>query len=353
MFHGFSYLSVLACSRQPLGKDLRFNKDPKRVIPAIEFPLNLGEERIAQEKMWKIQRNSLVSSDTKRISFRECPMNFEKIKPKHIVQKWGWGLLIFGLVATPAGGAGLIFVALGIYLIWAQGPQDYFDKRRKDKVEALESKIQSALANLEKATGAQAFIAYERLESLLTKKRPEGSPSLSKLLESINFDKSRIESKFLGSLTNNSGILFGSVGQKKIRIYQQWVIAGDLGYDFDISTRGNVSVDGSIQLDKNNNKVDMRTATLQLATQEWSHAFKILPDEADEARRILNQLVVLIETLKPQALTAGDIKTMMEKLMSSSGKSPAEKLEELSNLRYQRLLSDQEFESAKSKILGI
>ena len=126
-----------------------------------------------------------------------------------------------------------------------------------------------------------------------------------------------------------------------------------MGYDLDVSTRGNVTVDGSIQLDKNNKKVDMRTATLQLATQEWSHAFKILPDEADEARRILNQLAVLVEQMQPKALTSADVKDLMEKLLANSGKSPAEKLEELSNLRYQRLLTDQEFESAKTKILGI
>jgi hypothetical protein len=65
------------------------------------------------------------------------------------------------------------------------------------------------------------------------------------------------------------------------------------------------------------------------------------------------QLNAIIEQMKPQALSAADLHAAMEKLMSNSGKSPAEKLEELSNLRYQRLLSDQEFEAAKSKILDI
>jgi TM2 domain-containing membrane protein YozV len=62
---------------------------------------------------------------------------------------------------------------------------------------------------------------------------------------------------------------------------------------------------------------------------------------------------LLLGLMKPSATTASDIKELLEKLLSSSGKSPAEKLEELSNLRYQNLLSDQEFELAKSKILGI
>jgi hypothetical protein len=57
--------------------------------------------------------------------------------------------------------------------------------------------------------------------------------------------------------------------------------------------------------------------------------------------------------MKPKVLTAVDMKKAMEDLLDSSAKSPAEKLEELSNLRYQRLLTDQEFEAAKTKILGI
>jgi hypothetical protein len=39
--------------------------------------------------------------------------------------------------------------------------------------------------------------------------------------------------------------------------------------------------------------------------------------------------------------------------MSNSGQPAAEKLKQLSDLRFQRLLSDSEFEAAKAKILGI
>lgn len=291
-------------------------------------------------------------------------MDLGKFKPTHVLQKWGWASLLFGVFAIflvffgaePVSSvliAGFGYIGIGLFLILAKGPQNFLDNRRKNKAEANEKAIDSALSQLEKSTGAKAFIAYEKLESLVNKKRVASSRSLSELLASINFDESRIESRYLGSLANPSAGIFGPAEKRKIRIYQEWVIAGDLGYDFDVSTRGSVTVDGSITFDKKNNRVDTRSATLQLATQEWSHAFKILPDEADEARRILNQLAALIEDLKPKGLTTSDIKDLMEKLLDSSGKSPAEKLEELSNLRYQRLLTDQEFESAKSRILGI
>jgi hypothetical protein len=289
-------------------------------------------------------------------------LDLEKYKPKHKSQKWGWGLAILGLLGVLSGiGTGLMQLTLfysavlgiGLYLITSTKPQQRLEKRSQDKAAAAESEIQSVLKELENATGVKAFIVHEHLKGLVDQAGPSYPKQLSELLASINFDESRVESKYLGQLANVGDGQFGESGRETIRVYQQWVVSGEMGYDFDVSTRGSVNVDGSIQLDKYNNQVDMRTATLHLATQDWSKAFKIRPDEVDEARRILNQLSALVEEMKPKVLTAGDMKNAMEELLASSAKSPAKKLEELSNLRYQRLLTDQEFEAAKTKILGI
>jgi hypothetical protein len=289
-------------------------------------------------------------------------LDLGKYKPKFASQKWGWALAIFGFFGVITGIiTGLIqmtviylaFLGVGTYLLTSTKPQQNYEKRIQYQAAAAESEIQSALKELENATGVEAFLVFEHLESLVDEAGPSYSNTLSDLLASIKFDESRVESKYLGSLVNvSSGNLNGS-DRETIRIYQQWVVSGTMGYDFDVSTRGDVNVDGSVQFDKNNNEVDMRTATLHLATQDWSKAYKILPSEVDEARRILNQLAAILEEMKPKVLTAGDMQDAMEKLLASSGKSPAEKLEELSNLRYQRLLTDQEFLAAKMKILEI
>ncbi len=289
-------------------------------------------------------------------------MDFEKYKPKHTSQKWGWALAIFGFFGVITGIiTGLIqmtviylaFLGVGTYLLTSTKPQQRYEKRMEDKATAAQSEIQSVLKELENATGVEAFLVHEHLESLVDEAGPNYSKTLSELLASINFDQSRVESNYLGSLDNLGSGTYGGGGRETIRIYEQWVVSGDMGYDFDVSTRGSVNVDGSIQFDKNNNEVDMRTATLQLATQDWSKAFKIRPDEADEARRIVNQLAAIFEEMKPKVLTAVEMKEAMKELLESSAKSPAEKLEELSNLRYQRLLTDQEFQAAKTKILEI
>jgi hypothetical protein len=231
---------------------------------------------------------------------------------------------------------------------------EYFEKRNQEKQQKADSAIDSALHRLSGLSGAKAFVAFEELEALVKKSyKTEASKKLDELLDSISFDKSRVESKLIGALVNWEAGVFSSGAKNSIRVYRDWVIAGKVAYDFDVSTRGEVTIDGAITIDKYNNKVDNRKASLQLATQDWSHSFSIVPQEADEARRILNQLNAIIEQLKPKAVSAEEISQMIEGLLTTSGKSPAEKLEELSNLRYQRLLSDKEFELAKTRILGI
>lgn len=292
-----------------------------------------------------------------------------KYKPSSKTKKWGLGIFLFSAVAVMTGlsaiasgqfdaGIGLVvsytlFGAFGFYLWTASAPSEYFEKRTAEKQRQADGAIQAALERLDDLSGVKAVLAVENLESLVRKAyKKDAGKKISELLDSIGFDRSRIESKYIGAVTYLGTGTFG-LGSGQVRIYKDWVIADTLGFDFDVSTRGEVTMDGSIQYGKNNQKIDNRKAALHLATQDWSHSFSILPDQADEARRLLNQLNAIVEQMKPKAVSAAEIAEAMEKLMNASGKSPAEKLEELSNLRYQRLLSDKEFELAKEKILGI
>lgn len=290
-----------------------------------------------------------------------------KYKPQTKTQKWGLGIFLFSIfgvfsgLATGELGAALtvavfygLVAALGFYLWTSQAPSAYFEKRNTEKLRQADSAIQAALTRLDESSGVKAVLAYEYLGGLVRKAhKKDADQKLAELLKSIEFDTSRIESKFIGAVTNLGAGVFSYGNGNQIRVYKDWVVAGTIGYDFDVSTRGEVTLDGSIQYGKNNQKIDNRKASLHLATQDWSHSFPILPDQADEARRILNQLNAIVEQLKPKAISASEIAEVMEKLMNAAGKSPAEKLEELSNLRYQRLLTDKEFELAKEKILGI
>jgi DNA-directed RNA polymerase specialized sigma54-like protein len=63
--------------------------------------------------------------------------------------------------------------------------------------------------------------------------------------------------------------------------------------------------------------------------------------------------MAVIESLKPKGVTSADISELMKTILSNSGQPAAQKLQQLSDLRYQRLLTDEEFEAAKAKVLGI
>lgn len=299
-------------------------------------------------------------------------LELKDFKPTTTGKKWGLGILIFGALGVftflgqlfdpnypiSATIGGTIFYAgvagIGYYFLTSKKAEQRAKAKQDAKKAERDREIQQELEFLKTATGAKASIAYNRLRLLVIQNQePEPERKINELLDSISFDRSRVESKFLGSVRNLGAPMFGKSASKNILIYREWVLVGDAGWDFDVSTRGEVTVSGSITFDSKNNRQDMRTATLHLATQDWSQAFKIDPDQADEARRILNQLLAIIEEMKPKGVTAADVHASMESLVNKTGKSQAERLEELSNLRYQRLLTDQEFEAAKTKILEI
>lgn len=296
-------------------------------------------------------------------------MNVSKYAANTKTKKWGRGIFFLsifgvfaGLITGDIGTAILIAVfyavmaGVGFYLWTSEVPSEYFSKKTSDKKAQADRAIMSALERLQGLTGAKAFIAFERLENLVQAAyKDDASRKLTELLESVDFDRARVESKFIGGIGNlGAGVALVTAGPDKyIRVYKDWVIAGNLGFDFDVSTRGEVTLDDSMQRGRDPKLADYRKAALHLATQDWSHTFEIYPSQANEAKRILLQLEAIIDQMKPKAVSAAEIGEVMERLVGSTGKSPAEKLEELSNLRYQRLLSDKEFEAAKQKILGI
>jgi hypothetical protein len=274
--------------------------------------------------------------------------------------KWqGWLLVFFSVggvsgatradsvpEAIASGSFGAVFLIVGIYLLRGRGVSPKRAARQKDRADRLQKEIEEATAALAGAKGVAAVLAFRRLEKLLNKV-PDSAQRMNQIFTEINFDRKSITSQPLG-VVSTSG-MFGST----VEVYRDWIISGSLGFDIDSSTRGEVNVDGSIQVDAKGNKQDMRTATLQFVSTSWSYVFSINPDSASEARRIVAQLGVIADAQKPQAVTLTDISKLIEAILSNSGQPPADKIKALSDLRFQRLLSDEEFEAAKAKVLGI
>ena len=92
---------------------------------------------------------------------------------------------------------------------------------------------------------------------------------------------------------------------------------------------------------------------MQFTSESWALSAPIAPDDANEARRFIDHLMTHVESLSSRHATVADMREMIDTILEANGQPPAEKLQQLSNLRYERLISDEEFERAKTRILGI
>lgn len=268
--------------------------------------------------------------------------------------KWqGWTAISLGVISLGGAPVSLIWaiplILLGVYFLRGEGMSPRKVEGAERKALKLQTEIDSAKNSLASASGGRAVVAYRNLERLITStKVPDSNARLSAILEEISFDKSRIESVSIGTIPR-----LGFLNKNSIEIYRDWIICGQESFDVDSSTKGEVHIDGSIQINAKNNRVDTRTATVQFVSRDWSKSFEISPDNAPQARLLVSQLAAVVDSLKPSGVTTADMAKMIDTILNNSGQPPAEKLQQLSELRYQRLLSDEEFEAAKAKVLGI
>jgi len=269
--------------------------------------------------------------------------------------RWqGWVAVGLGLSAAVSGEPvsvviGILLLAAGVFLLRGQGMNPKSIERSQKKVDKLQSKIEEATRRLESSSGGNAVVAYRNLENILkSTKSPDYASKFAEILAEIKFDRSSIQSDHIGSISGP-----GVLNRVPIEIYKNWIISGQTAYDVDVSTRGEVHVEGNVAIDNKGKKQDMRKAYVHFVSTNWSQTFPFNLDQVSEARRIVAQLAAVTDSLRPTGVTSADIAKMIETIMNNSGQPAAEKLKQLSDLRFQRLLSDSEFESAKTRILGI
>ena len=269
--------------------------------------------------------------------------------------KWqGWVLILLGLAWLGSGEValtivGVVLIVIGIFFIRGTEMSPKAIERSKKRADKLQGKIEEAKNALASSSGGRAVVAYRNLENILkSTKAPDWNQQLDEILASINFDKNSIKSDHIGTIAGH-----GVLNKTQIEVYKNWIIAGQYAYDVDVSTRGEVNVEGNVTVDAKGNKRDMRTASVNFVSTDWSHTFPFSVNQVTEARRIVAQLNAVTDAMKPKGVTSADIASMIETILNNSGQPPAEKLKQLSDLRFQRLLSDSEFEAAKSRILGI
>jgi len=207
-------------------------------------------------------------------------------------------------------------------------------------------------------TGGVGVVALRQLEAGARRLYPDTAEQvISDALKEIDLDRSTLSSPRFGYVTARSG---GSV-----EIFRDFIIHGDEAHDVEPTTRGRIYVDGVKQVsstvvtDQNNKQRiveqvhDLRTAQLQFTSATWTKSVPINPDDANDVRTYIDRLNTHVEGLSMRGATVEDMRAMVDSILEANGQPPAEKLQQLSNLRFERLLSDEEFERAKTRILGI
>ncbi|MFK3669865.1 hypothetical protein ACI2IX_06800 [Leifsonia aquatica] len=295
---------------------------------------------------------------------------------KYAHRGWGIGLIVFGVLAffggfsvigsgtnpIPSFVVGLGAAAVGVYLFRGRGVNPAVSARNAAAEYRTAARVLVALDEAKAAlaaapAGGATVVAYRNLEATARRLQPAEAPALiAAAVSEACVDPAALESPWLGAVA--------AVGGGQVEFFADWVIYGQEAHDVDASTRGQVFVDGSVQVtsavvtDKKgaptivNQQHDLRTAQLQLTSATWSMSVAIDQSQVQDARRLVDQLAARVQSAK-EAASTGEIRDLVDTILMSTGQPPAEKLRELSNLRYERLLSDEEFESAKSRILGL
>ena len=218
------------------------------------------------------------------------------------------------------------------------------EKVARGQLELQRDKIKQAKHRLSKASGAAAVVAHRNLVELL--RTGNHGVTLDEIFHEIGFNRESIVSTKIGVIPVLTP--YGAV----IEVFEKWIICGDKPYDVDSTTHGEVFLEGTVQVDSSGSKRDLRSASVQFVSSSWATTFPISPDEVAAARLVVARLAKILAGANPADL-ASDIRKLLEDIVNSTKQTDAEKIEQLSDLRYQRLLTDQEFESAKAKVLGI
>jgi hypothetical protein len=218
--------------------------------------------------------------------------------------------------------------------------------------------LSQSAAALAGVTGGAAIVAYRNLEATAKRLYPQGSEErLSSALTSIDFDIAVISSPRFGCLK--------VLAREDVEVFRDYIVCGQTAHDVDETTRGQVYTDGAVQVSQRavigkggqvssvTERHDLRSAHIQFTSTSWALQLPIQPDDVPAARQYVEQLAAHVETLKPRHASATDMREMVEAILNNTGQPPAEKLRQLSNLRYEHLLTDTEFLKAKEKILGI
>lgn len=294
---------------------------------------------------------------------------------KYAHRGWGITLIIVGALsvlgiasgAIPALLVGLALIAWGIYLVRGQG----ITPAKAAKLAQLRAEHEAARMLLP----ALILPSIEAAAAALAAPPPGGAAFIAyrNLIETTRFFAPAHVDEIIASVLAATGYAahaaaaplgaFPAVNPPTtVEVFPQWLNVGQHSYDFERGTHVEIFVDGHFALTSHTvaqgrrtqqviQEHDLRRATVQFTSPSWSFTAEIPLTALVTARETAARLNALLAQAEPQAATFGEIQAMVERIVASNEQPVEEKIRQLSNLRFERLLSDVEFEQAKARLL--
>lgn len=226
------------------------------------------------------------------------------------------------------GASGLLREAGGISGVAAvQALHDVEEEAQRQRREravqnVLEHEFRQALADLARLrTGAAGLVALRNVDVAAVRAFGDaGGQKSNEAVARLGIDRSVF-------LVPPLGVLEAHDGTDPLEVYHRWVIRGQVGHDVDAATRMVVRQDTDA----------FGSAEVLVTGAGWSMRMLVDAAWADEAHRIAERFL-----LRDQGRSS-----------EAAEPTAAERLQQLSDLRFQRILSDEEFQEAKERILGL
>lgn len=289
---------------------------------------------------------------------------------------WGVTLIIVGALSTigvasgsiPSFIVGLALIAWGIYLVRGRGltpAKATALARVRDEQQAARMLLPAVvLPSIETAAtalavappGAASFIAYRNVVETVRFFTPAtADQTIAAVLTSTGYDAHAVPPPL--------GAFPAITPPATVEVFASWIIVGQYGYDFERGTRVDVFVDGNVAVSTHlvakgrrtqqvTQEHDLRRATVQFTSPSWSFTAEIPIAALSTARELAARLNAVLAQAEPQAATLDDMQSLVERIVASNEQPIEEKIRQLSNLRFERLLSDAEFEHAKARLLS-
>jgi hypothetical protein len=296
---------------------------------------------------------------------------------------WGITLLIVGglmVLASPAnltvrttvnsdgeavtsGGPGSFVIAIvvglglaawGLYLFRGQGPRTKVVATKAEVANAYESSVAALSSEVARSPEPRAALvaAYLGVHAAATRHfgAVQAPGELAALFASIGFDPASVSAPIVGQIPG-------------LAVHRDWIIVGTTSFDIDGTTRAQFHLDDIARVtttskQKGRNVVSTsveapRGGQLQIVSSGWSQTIRVEAWNVANARVLAETINIRGEQLKGSMDKAAQRSSVeVEQIRAIANPETAQALQNLQNLLFTRVISDEEFARMKSKLLA-